>query len=79
MPIMLIRNDALKAAGDLLNSGMAAADPDDTAVKANGNNADNADPDDALKAAGDFLNSGMAAADPDDTAVKANGNNADNE
>ena len=35
------RNDALKAAGDLLNSGMAAADPDDTAVKANGNNADN--------------------------------------
>ena len=38
------RNDALKAAGDLLNSGMAAADPDDTAVKANGNNADNADP-----------------------------------
>ncbi|MDY4255081.1 MAG: tyrosine-type recombinase/integrase, partial [Oscillospiraceae bacterium] len=38
------RNDALKAAGDLLNSGMAAADPDDTAVKTNGNNADNADP-----------------------------------
>ena len=43
MPIMLNRNDALKAAGDLLNSGMAAADPDEHAVKANGNNADNAD------------------------------------
>ena len=44
MPIMLIRNDALKAAGDFLNYGMATADPDDTAVKANGDNADNADP-----------------------------------
>ena len=40
----VFRNDALKAAGDLLNSGMAAADPDDTAVKANGNYADNAEP-----------------------------------
>ena len=44
MPIMLNRNDALKAAGNLLNSGMAAADPDEHAVKANGNNADNAEP-----------------------------------
>ena len=44
MPIMLSRNDALKAAGNLLNSGMATADPDDTAVKANGNYADNAEP-----------------------------------
>ena len=41
MPIMLIRNDVLKAVGDLLNSGMAAADPDEHDVKANRNNADN--------------------------------------